>query len=58
MKKDLDDEKEKLKAKSEEIVNQVITPGFIVEAIVVDAAPAYFALRLHKILAVLVDEYE
>lgn len=39
-------------------MTQVVTPGFIVEAIVTESAEGYFLLTLYKVLAITIDEYE
>lgn len=39
-------------------MTQVVTPGFIVEAIVAESAEGYFLLKLNKVLAITIDEYE
>ena len=39
-------------------MTQVITPGFIVEAIVSEVAEGYFLLKLYKVIAITIDEFE
>lgn len=58
MSKDLDVEKPYLKIKRKDIVNHVITPGFIVEAIIENEAHGYYILSIQRILSVTVDEFE
>lgn len=58
IKQDVDAHVQTLASKREEILNQILVSDFIVEVIVVRAMEGYFFVKLHKILAISLEDAE
>jgi hypothetical protein len=58
IKQDMDAHVQTMPTKREEIVNQILVSGFIVEVIVLRSMEGYFFVKLHKILAICLEDAE
>lgn len=58
IKHDVDAHVQTLASKREEILNQILVSDFIVEVIVLKAMEGYFFVKLHKILAISLEDAE